>query len=394
MKIVSTTLCNASSAKIVGDALRSVVDWVDECILIDTQNYSDAVNHQHLIVASDTVGAKLRVYPFEWCDDFAGARNFALLRANESGADWAVTLDADERMQLKGHKFDVTENFLRFDNHECYMVCHESIAYAKERFFKLPATHAWVGPIHEGFLAPQGEQWPALPPEIITFSELEKTPDEYKRKYTRDVLKLTEYVKVHPESRWFFFLGDAHQILATLSQGEERLNHLMKARHAHLACMKRNDWPEESAIAAFRAAQCAYEIGDYAMAINLCASGLTYHAALPELPFIAALASLKAGLNEQAMYWAHMALDMQPRYKERTSTRFLPAYYEGPWDVIRAVVFADNKYKDDVLDEVLEQYNQKKLARIQATAGKHDSVYSMPTLCGPWGTSDDKRIQP
>src|SRR6187401_2694488 len=87
MKIASTTLTGNSSG-VIADALRSVVDWVDYCLVVDTGITDDTLD-----VARQVAGSKLVVRSFPWQDDFAAARNFALQAAAELGAAWAVTLD-------------------------------------------------------------------------------------------------------------------------------------------------------------------------------------------------------------------------------------------------------------------------------------------------------------
>ncbi|MBX3635781.1 MAG: glycosyltransferase family 2 protein [Rubrivivax sp.] len=65
--------------------LASVAPWVDEMVVLDTGSQDDtpAIAAAH--------GA--RVGRFDWCDDFAAARNAAL---DLAGADWHLVLDADE----------------------------------------------------------------------------------------------------------------------------------------------------------------------------------------------------------------------------------------------------------------------------------------------------------
>ena len=66
-------------------ALASVANCVDEMVVLDTGS-TDAT-----VALARSAGA--RVGHFEWCDDFAAARNAALKLA---GADWNVVIDADE----------------------------------------------------------------------------------------------------------------------------------------------------------------------------------------------------------------------------------------------------------------------------------------------------------
>lgn len=388
MKIVSTTL-SGNSESIIGDALRSVIDWVDECIVIDT-----GITDNTLLVASEVAGAKLRVEKFDWCDDFAKARNYSLECSAKYGADWAVTLDTDERINLKGiskeKKRSGIEYILSSASRTCLMVNHESIQYVKERFFKIPFAQKWVGPIHEAMQA-IGTSWPVISPDLIVFSELEKTPEEYEKKFFRDASKLEEYVKDHVESRWFFYLGDAFQNLAVLcktNRGDEparisvRKDLFKRAIKAYASCFTINNWPEESATAAFRAAQCAYELESYSTAINLCSTGMTYHAGIPELPFIAGLASLKLGLYQQTIYWAWIAIRAKDFFPERTSTRFLQAYHEGPWDLLRTA-YRNIPETNNLVLQAETMFRNEQEKRIEEAKGKHDANFSMPLLCGP-----------
>ena len=67
--------------------LRSAAEVVDELVVLDTGS-SDTTR-----AIAATHGAS--VYRFEWCDDFAAARNAALAHVT---ADWVLILDADERL--------------------------------------------------------------------------------------------------------------------------------------------------------------------------------------------------------------------------------------------------------------------------------------------------------
>jgi glycosyltransferase involved in cell wall biosynthesis len=67
--------------------LKSVRDVADEVIVVDTGSTDSTVS-----VAAD-FGAK--VYHFEWCDDFAAARNESIQHAK---GDWILQIDADEEL--------------------------------------------------------------------------------------------------------------------------------------------------------------------------------------------------------------------------------------------------------------------------------------------------------
>lgn len=74
--------------------LASVKAYVDEMIVVDTGS-SDGTPENAL-----NYGAKVKY--FEWCDDFAAARNYAISQAS---GDWILMLDADEELVVMSDDF-------------------------------------------------------------------------------------------------------------------------------------------------------------------------------------------------------------------------------------------------------------------------------------------------
>jgi len=72
----------------IARCLNSVQPHVDEMIVVDTGSTDSTID------LAQRAGA--RVYRFDWCDDFAAARNAAL---DHSSADWNLILDADEWLE-------------------------------------------------------------------------------------------------------------------------------------------------------------------------------------------------------------------------------------------------------------------------------------------------------
>ncbi len=140
--IASMTI-TGSNREIVGDALRSVVDWVDWCVLIDTGIQDDTIE-----IARQIAGDKLIVREFAWCDDFSAARNFALAAAADTGASWAVFVDSDERLVLNGVDIHAV---LASSPELTLLVPHDSGEYTKDRFFRLPVVGGFRGPTHEAY---------------------------------------------------------------------------------------------------------------------------------------------------------------------------------------------------------------------------------------------------
>lgn len=66
-------------------ALKSVIDLVDELILVDTGSTDNT--------KEIAIKYRAKVYDFPWCDDFSAARNEAL---KHSTGDWILWIDGDE----------------------------------------------------------------------------------------------------------------------------------------------------------------------------------------------------------------------------------------------------------------------------------------------------------
>jgi tetratricopeptide (TPR) repeat protein len=319
--IVSTTL-TGSNADIIGDALASVAAQVDRCIVIDTGARDDT-----LAVARAMVGEKLFVREFPWRNDFAAARNFALQAATQLGARWAVTVDTDERLVL-GPGFDLRSELARAKAKVLLVSCEDG-TYAKERIFRLPAKAAWNGPTHEGLDGVRAGQRAILPG--LRFRELPKDAAAARAKFERDVAILREHVRAHPdEPRWYYYLGAS---LHDLQQPEEAIE-------AFRACAALRGWPEEGAWACYRAATCLCELNRWTESIETCALGLSIRPATAELAWLAGWVAYKAKRYEDAIAWSHMAVvngqfDGAGVSFERTGFRYLPALYEGPYDVLR-----------------------------------------------------------
>ncbi len=319
MKIASTTL-TGNNAEIMGDALRSVVDWVDLCLVIDT-----GVTDDSLKVARAIAGDKCVVRQFAWTRDFSAARNFALDAARAIGADWAVTLDTDERIQPNGEDLRAA---MRDADVDVLMMSNEGREYAKERCFRLPARARFRGPTHESF---PSYKVGSRTLELATFTELGKSPDALRRKFERDLEILIEHVKAHPDDpRWHYYLGES---LKNLDRREEAVG-------AYDACAALRGWNEESAWACYRAAECLSALGRHRDAIDRCAVGLTRHAGIAELPWLAAFCAYQLGDNAQAVYWARLSITYglfagSGADVPRIGFRNPSALYEGPYDVLR-----------------------------------------------------------
>lgn len=83
--IITLSMIVKNEEKLLPECLKSIRDWVDEIIIIDTGS-SDAT-----VQIAREFGA--RVEYFTWCDDFSAARNYALSFVS---TPWTIWLDADD----------------------------------------------------------------------------------------------------------------------------------------------------------------------------------------------------------------------------------------------------------------------------------------------------------
>jgi len=87
---ISACMIVKDEEKLLQGCIDSVINVVDEIVIVDTGSTDKTVD------IAEQSGA--RVFYFKWCDDFSAARNYAL---EQIECDWALIIDADERMDQR-----------------------------------------------------------------------------------------------------------------------------------------------------------------------------------------------------------------------------------------------------------------------------------------------------
>ncbi len=275
--------------------------------------------------------------------DFSEARNRLLKKAERCGCDWALMLDTDERIHtdtkigLQGepayvdtgggalHGGDL-KSLLAYTTHDMLHVWASDHSYAKPRLFRLPARGHYKGPTHECWIADPGSTTGTL--EGITFSELPKTPEQYRAKAERDRDILLRYTDEHEgDPRWWYYLGDT---FAGLGEADD-------AYVAFSTCWSLDGWDEESAWAAYRIAEMSCRKNDFKSGLRWCLNGMQRHPGMAELPWLAGYCCYHLGRYQHAIWWEHMAceLNYKAAHEQRINFRHEPALWEGPYDVLR-----------------------------------------------------------
>jgi hypothetical protein len=361
--IVSTTLVGAGCDAVIGNAIKSVAPYVDACIIIATCGHrtvdraidiacnvcecegTRAVTNYSMLIGGDAFR-------------FDSARNFALQCARLEDAEWALTVDTDERLNFEHLPNVLTCCYLeacldrRVGDEDVVLCSPTDKSYLKERFIRTNTRGWWRGATHESFFDFRGRTdapW-------CTFDEVPKTPAQLETKYARDEKLLERYVQEEGkgDGRWWYYLGETRK---------NRCKH-EQAIHAYLCCATLPGWDEQRAWAMFRASECAVKLNRYEEALGLCARGMAFHAGIAELPWHAGWCAWKLGNPRNAIYWSKLALQWSARnelaWVERVGFRHVPALYEGPHDVLR---WAYRALGDEVRANQHEHAFNEELAR-------------------------------
>ncbi len=323
---IAATMLSGNSQDQVADAVRSVIDYVDVLLLIDT-GITDGTRE----IVERLAGDKFQLAKFDWTGDFAEARNVALRLAARLDMDWVVTIDTDERLVFPDDlTIDRFKALLESEPKvEAWFVDALDQSYAKERMVRLPSALQWRGATHEALVGGgKGSRARALG---VFFSELPKDEDRMQAKLERDLEVLTKEVQSKPNNaRWHYYLG----------QTFEGLKRHREAIDAYLKAGQLSDWQEESAWSFFCAARSMSELKEYRNAVGACAAGLARQPGSPELAWLAGWCCFKEADIANAIQWSQIAISLGSYrgngcVKSRIAFKHLPAAFEGPFDVLR-----------------------------------------------------------
>jgi len=89
---VSAALIVKNESRCIVRCLSSLVNAVDEIVVVDTGSDDNTIE---LIEQFILEHQKVKLFHFEWCDDFSAARNFSLSKVT---GDWVFVVDADEHL--------------------------------------------------------------------------------------------------------------------------------------------------------------------------------------------------------------------------------------------------------------------------------------------------------
>lgn len=154
-KLISLCMIVRDEEKVLARALDGVKDCVDEIVIVDTGSRDNTKR-----IAERYTD---RIFDFEWCDDFAAARNFSFSKAE---GEYILWLDADDIVTEENARLlNEFKPRLIAEKPDAVM-CRYDIAFAedgsptysyiRERIVRRETCPGWVGFVHE-CIAPHGK---------------------------------------------------------------------------------------------------------------------------------------------------------------------------------------------------------------------------------------------
>lgn len=290
--LAATVLAGPGSEAIIRDALLSAAPLVDRFLVLNSggPEVARAVNEQLCgwVAAASVV-------EYAWPGDYAQARNDALAAARTAGADWALTLDTDERLELdpavdyravlKRQDFDV---FTLLDRDNCYH---------KPRFIRLTPEARWFGRVHEvleGLRTP----WAMV---NGAFWELKRDAENDAARFARGEAWCREAIAIGAphRSRWVRHLGECLLGTDRYEEATEQWKELQRIAET----------PDERSWAIYRLCEMDIVARAFHVALQRASLELGQNPGyFQEFAWIMAYAHVSLGANRMAVMWAEHAL--------------------------------------------------------------------------------------
>ena len=187
--------------------LEHVIGVFDEIIVIDTGSNDYT---KELILEFEN--KKLKLFDFEWCDDFSKVRNFGI---NQANSDWVIFIDADEIFQIdnKNKLYEILsllDNVVQKKDISLSFEIHEKntsfIFDDIPRMIYKNGNCKYYGNVHEEIRSNKGKAI-LIKTNIILFHDgYSKEVISKKDKKKRNVLLLNKCIENEPNNlRWYYY---------------------------------------------------------------------------------------------------------------------------------------------------------------------------------------------
>lgn len=286
--IVSTTLAGPGAEASIVDALRSCAHLVDQHLIAIS-----GADKNELYGAVYDAGVQKTVFrEYAWPGSYGEARTEMLRWAESRGATWALTVDADERIDVP--KLDLSD--IAPDVHVLH-VPDSVLAYQKPRLIRCGVGARWIGPCCER-LEVSGKR--AIVPG--QFHEAPKTPEQERRRFERGLEHMPAMIEQEPDQpQWRRHYAECLIGVGRMDEGINQFRYLLD--YPGLL-------PSVQAWCHYRIAE--WEIGHelYGLAFDRCALALARAPGfIQEFGYLLAHLSIKQKRYAEGVTWAEYALN-------------------------------------------------------------------------------------
>ena len=211
---ITAAIIARNEARCIARCLESLQNAVDDIVVVDTGPTDDTK------VIAGAHGA--RVFDFEWNDDFAAARNFALAQVK---TEWVLWVDADEWLDSEDMENPRIAAGL-FSQLDIPIILHvvqvNPLPARTESAYDIPRMHptgygiSWKRRIHEQLTPPPDlGAWPSPPAQVnirLLHDGYDAAVIDRSSKLTRNIVLLRQSVLEDPDdiSAWGFLGRDLY----------------------------------------------------------------------------------------------------------------------------------------------------------------------------------------
>lgn len=203
MSSISTCLIVRDEEARIPGLLDNVSRFSDEIIVVDTGSKDKTIQllSEH---------PKVRLFHFDWCDDFAKARNYSI---DQATSEWVLVLDADEIIEAPAELASAVQSnndafYLMIKNlqPEGSLTKYEE-SYVCRLFRNLP-HHRYVGRIHEQVtqsVVDAGGKISYSPVTIVHSGYQTSIVQGSQHRRERNKRIILEILKDHPDDEYYLY---------------------------------------------------------------------------------------------------------------------------------------------------------------------------------------------